>query len=78
MQEETFLQHLRNKPKRARERIVFFAVIFVSPFLFYFWSITSHITDMNGLSAIDTVRDTVSGTYNNPAYKSMLGGGDGQ
>jgi hypothetical protein len=73
MESETFLQHLRNKPERVRQRIVFAVVILVSPFIFYVWSATNTLGDKTGPSTAETVRDTISGTFSNSAYEQTFG-----
>ncbi len=73
MESETFLQHLRNKPERVRQRIVFAVVILVSPLIFYVWSATNTLGDKTGPSTAETVRDTISGTFSNSAYEQTFG-----
>lgn len=73
MSEETFLQRLRSKPKHVRERMVFGAVILATPVLFYVWSATNHLVDVESASTVDTVRDTISGTFNNSIYEQTFG-----
>ncbi len=71
---KAFIQKIRNKPQRVRERIVLVLVVVISPVLFIVWSLTFHSADTgNSGDFVKTIGSTISGTFSNPVYKDTFG-----